>query len=127
MLLPEGLYYSCAEKYKLPHLAAPPAVLLADGAAGRKEDGRTQPRRSGNKAFTPFFLEKMAGAGQRPAKTVRALRQYISLHTAPVEAARCAVQEIGTLPRAEGLGDAGAFAGRFNGEAQAGKIDFRQF
>jgi len=31
------------------------------------------PRRSGNKAFTQFFLEKIAGAGQRPA-AVRAGR-----------------------------------------------------
>ena len=104
----------------------PPSFWRAGQQAERRMDAHI-PRRSGNKAFTPFFHEKMAGAGQRPAKTVRALRQYISLHTAPVEAARCAVQEIGTLPRAEGLGDAGAFAGRFNGEAQAGQIDFRQF
>ena len=46
---------------------SPPAVLLAGGAARIYNNHRTHPRRSGNKAFTQFFLEKIAGAGQRPA------------------------------------------------------------
>ena len=79
------------------------------------------------KLLLHFFTKKWRVQGSALKKTARAPQQNISLHTAPVEAARCAVQEIGTLPRAEGLGDAGAFAGRFNGEAQAGQIDFRQY
>ena len=57
---------SCLLKCK-PLLPTPPAVLLAGGAVHTYSNNCTRPRRSGGKAFTQFFLEKIAGAGRRPA------------------------------------------------------------